>query len=52
MELPEEKRPPDSILWNDNPDKLTEWLDKVLEKKGKRKEKDTVEFRISEKDIE
>ena len=30
MELPKEKRPPENILWGDNPDKLEEWLDKVF----------------------
>lgn len=35
-QLPEEKRPPDNILWHNNPDKLTEWLDKVLNRKEKK----------------
>lgn len=30
MELPKEKRPPDSIIWHNNPDLLTKWLDRAL----------------------
>lgn len=32
-ELPKEKRPPDSILWDGTQDELDEWLDRVLNKK-------------------
>lgn len=33
-ELPKEKRPPDSILWDGTSDDLEEWLEKVLDKKA------------------
>jgi hypothetical protein len=37
-ELPREKRPPDDVLWSDNPDDLEDWIDKVIGKKQKDKE--------------
>lgn len=40
-ELGSEKRPPDEVLWHNNPDKLNEWLDKVL---GRKEKKDKDEF--------
>jgi hypothetical protein len=52
QELPSEKRPPDNILWHNNPDLLTDWLDKVLERKGKKKEKDEFVLAIPEYEIE
>ena len=30
MELPKDRRPPDSIIWHNNPDRLTQWLDETL----------------------
>ena len=48
-ELPRDKRPPDWIMWHNNPDKLTEWLDDVIHKKDKVSEKgSTISIPISE----
>jgi len=35
LELPEEKRPPDSILWDGTPEELDEWLKTVFDPKYK-----------------
>lgn len=35
-ELPKEKRPPDSILWDGTSKELDDWLDKVLDRKSKK----------------
>jgi len=32
-ELPQEKRPPDNILWYGTPEELDNWFDKVLDRK-------------------
>ena len=32
-ELPQEKRPPDNILWYGTPEELDQWFDKVLDRK-------------------
>lgn len=32
-ELPQEKRPPDNILWYGTPEELDHWFDKVLDRK-------------------
>lgn len=32
-ELPKEKRPPDSILWDGTSEEMEDWLEKVLDKK-------------------
>lgn len=45
-ELPKDKRPPDSILWDGTSDELEEWLDRVLDR-NKSKE-DGVPILISE----
>lgn len=45
MELTDDKRPPEDIIWHNNPDKLTDWLDRVLGRKDKKKERD--EFILS-----
>ena len=50
MELPAEKRPPDDILWHNNPDKLDDWLDDVMNKK--KESKDDGEVRLSLDEIE
>jgi hypothetical protein len=34
-ELPKEKRPPDSILWDGTSEDIEEWLDKVFDHKKK-----------------
>ena len=49
MELPKDKRPPDSMIWWGNSDELENWLDRVYGKKPKRDEK--VTFIISDDDI-
>ncbi len=33
-ELPKEKRPPDSILWDGTSEEMDEWLSKVLDHKA------------------
>jgi len=50
-ELPKDKRPPDWILWHNNPDKLTKWLDDVLEIKGKKTRGDSI-LKIPKSEIE
>lgn len=50
-ELGSEKRPPDEVLWHNNPDKLNEWLDKVLGRKEK-KEKDEFVLNIPSFEVE
>jgi len=47
-ELPKEKRPPDSIIWDGTSEDLDEWLDKVLDPKKKQQ----TEVEIVLKDIE
>lgn len=32
-ELPKDKQPPDSILWEGTPEDLDEWIDRVLDTK-------------------
>lgn len=49
-ELPKEKRPPDSILWDGTSEELTEWLDRVLDRK--KKQTDGLALSISESEIE
>lgn len=51
MELPKEKRPPDTVLWWGTPEDLEEWLDKVLGT-GRETKDDTIDFIISQEDIE
>jgi hypothetical protein len=41
-ELPKEKRPPDSILWEGTSEDLDDWLEKVLPSKDKNNNKQTV----------
>jgi hypothetical protein len=48
-ELPKEKRPPDSILWDGTSEELTEWLDSVLDRK---KKPDGLMLSIGESEIE
>lgn len=47
-QLPKEKRPPELILWDSNPDKLDEWLDKVLGSDDKKKPQDTIYLPMTE----
>lgn len=46
MELPKEKRPPDSILWDGTSEEIDKWLDNVL---GNKVVADTI---VIEDDIE
>lgn len=47
-ELPSEKRPPENILWHNNPDKLTKWIKKVTGKAEEKVEQDIISFPIGE----
>lgn len=47
-ELPKEKRPPESMIWNGTPEEIEEWLDKVFD----HKHQDTVDFKVKESEIE
>lgn len=47
-ELPKEKRPPDSIIWDGTSEELDEWLDRVFDKKNK----DTVDILLKSNDVE
>lgn len=47
-ELPKEKRPPESIIWDGTPEEMEEWLDKVFDNK---QQKD-ITFAINPKDVE
>lgn len=46
VELPKEKRPPDSVLWSSNPEDLEKWMNEVVYdyKKGHRNKKDVFEL--------
>lgn len=47
-ELPKEKRPPDSIVWDGTPEEMDEWLDKVFDNKHK----ETMDLIIKPSDVE
>jgi hypothetical protein len=47
-ELPEEKRPPELMVWDGNPEELDSWIKKVLSGKAE----PTVELNIKEWEIE
>jgi len=47
-DLPEEKRPPELLLWDGTPEELDKWLNEVLS--GKKESK--VELMIKESEIE
>lgn len=47
-ELPADKQPVDSLIWNGSPEDLENWLDKVLHDK----KPDKAEFVISDREIE
>lgn len=46
IELPKEKRPPDSVLWSSNPEDMERWMNDVVYdyKKGHRSKKDVFEL--------
>jgi len=33
MELPKDKRPPDIMIWDDRPEDIDDWIDKVYNTK-------------------
>jgi len=43
-ELPKEKRPPDSVLWDGTPEDLDDWISKVLD----RKQAELTDIRLSD----
>lgn len=47
-ELPSEKRPPESIIWDGTPEEMEEWLERVFDTK----EKQEVTFQIKDTEIE
>ena len=47
-ELPKKERPPDDILWSDNPDDLEDWIEKVVHKKKKDDKDETFEISLDE----
>lgn len=47
-ELPKDKRPPESLIWEGTPEELEGWLDKVFD----RKNKEETELIILESEIE
>ena len=47
-ELPKEERPPDDVLWSDNPDDLEDWIERVVRKKRQKYLKDTIDIPIDE----
>lgn len=50
-ELPDEKRPPDKIIWDGTSEELNEWFDKVLKRKGKFASMDEFDLQIKEDEI-
>lgn len=46
-ELPQEKRPPEHIIWSGNPKDLSDWFDKVF-KRNKKKDDDEFYLDIDE----
>jgi 3-phenylpropionate/cinnamic acid dioxygenase small subunit len=52
MEIPKEKRPPDLMIWDGTADELEDWIDRVFSNKSSNSRPDTIEFFISDKEIE
>ncbi len=48
-ELPKDKKPPEDLIWNGEPEELEEWLDRVFDSK---KGDNNIEFSIKPGDIE
>lgn len=48
-ELPKDKKPPDSIIWDGDTEELEEWLERVFDNK---KGNNDIVFSINPKDIE
>lgn len=51
-ELPEDKRPTDYIMWHSNPDILENWLDKVMDRKGKKQDDENAVLEVDTFEIE
>ena len=49
MELPKEKRPPDTMIWYGNQEEIDDWFDKVFKKE--KPPQDEFIFVINEDDI-
>lgn len=47
-ELPKDKRPPESIIWDGTSEELDDWLDRVFSSKAS----NTVELRVKPTEIE
>ena len=47
-QLPQDKRPPEWMIWDNSPEKIEEWIDKVYDKK----DPDILELEIVENEIE
>lgn len=47
-ELPKEKRPPESMIWDGAPEEIEDWLDRVFDNK----EKATIDMVIKPDEIE
>ena len=51
-ELPKEKRPPDSIIWDGTQEDIDDWLDRVFERKDKNKSNEGITLDLSNMKIE
>ncbi len=51
-ELPKEKRPPEAMIWDGNPEEMEEWLEKVFETKENKKKQDKVILKIKDNEVE
>jgi len=49
-ELGKDKRPPESMIWDSEPEALEEWLDNIFDTKGKKQNE--FELKIKPSDIE
>lgn len=49
-ELPKDKKPTESIIWDGTPEEMEEWLEKVFDQKNKDSQK--VTFQIKDNEIE
>jgi hypothetical protein len=48
-ELPREKRPPEALIWNGNPEDIENWIGRVMNRKST---EDTSELIILDREIE
>ena len=51
-ELPQDKRPTDYIMWHSNSDLLENWLDKVMDRKGKKQDDENAVLEVDTFEIE